>query len=135
MRRQVAFYIKRKVQRSISETETQHDFANMAALRGVLDEVRGAVSLVGDLRSLAIFGEYIEIRLFLRVYGPGICFITGCFPLKKSSLGSTQFMLIPRQQTKPNSCSSLGSKQNPIHAALMADLTQSLNFYRLITRP
>jgi hypothetical protein len=35
----VRFYVKRKLLRTISETETLHEFAGMSGLRAVLDEV------------------------------------------------------------------------------------------------
>ena len=39
MRRQVLFYIKRKLQRSITETDSQHDFSTTATLRTIVDEL------------------------------------------------------------------------------------------------
>ena len=39
MRKQVRFYVKRKMLRAISETQTLHEFAGMSGLRSVLDEV------------------------------------------------------------------------------------------------
>ena len=76
------FYVKRKLLRTISETETLHEFAGMAGLRAVLDEVDDAKQQLALVQSsLADIAAKLDITPYVHCFM--FCGLPGTYMVHK----------------------------------------------------